>query len=65
MAKLETFFLHDNLIGDEGMKSFSTALVSGAMAHVTIPCLDSNQIGDKAMDSFSTALASGAMAQLA
>eukprot|EP00966_Prymnesium_polylepis_P185703 4304531-Prymnesium_polylepis.1 len=46
------------------MNAFSTALASGAMAHVTILRLDSNQIGDKGTDSFSTALASGAMAQL-
>eukprot|EP00966_Prymnesium_polylepis_P273328 6314521-Prymnesium_polylepis.2 len=64
MAKLEKRFLYDNLIGDEGTKSFSTALVSGAMAQLKILYLADNQIGDKGMNSFSTALVSGALAQL-
>ena len=47
------------------MKSFSKALVSGAiMAQLNGLDLGGNQIGDEGMKSFSVALASGALAQL-
>eukprot|EP00966_Prymnesium_polylepis_P000779 17499-Prymnesium_polylepis.1 len=36
-------------MGDEGMKSFSTALASGAMAKVTLLNLGANKIGDEGM----------------
>eukprot|EP00966_Prymnesium_polylepis_P215038 4980556-Prymnesium_polylepis.1 len=42
------------------MKSFSTALASGAMAQLKILYLANNQISDTGMNSFSTALVSGA-----
>eukprot|EP00966_Prymnesium_polylepis_P229769 5316394-Prymnesium_polylepis.1 len=46
------------------MKSFSTALASGAMAQLKGLYLQKNQIGDEGMKAFSMALASGAMANL-
>eukprot|EP00966_Prymnesium_polylepis_P012603 289210-Prymnesium_polylepis.3 len=63
MAKLWKLLLSNNKIGEEGMKSFSTALASGAMAQLKELHLCKNRIDDEGMKAFSTALASGAMAQ--
>jgi hypothetical protein len=36
MVKLEKLYLYGNQVGDEGMKSFSSALASGSMGLLTV-----------------------------
>ena len=52
MCHMQTLFLNDNKIGDQGMVKFSEALEKGAMDKVTYINLDHNQAtetGKKAM----------------
>jgi hypothetical protein len=63
-AQLQELYLYYNQIGNEGMTSFSAALVSGAMAQLEKLGLYKNWIGSEGMVAFSTALASRALSQL-
>ena len=62
--RFDTLDISFKQIEDEGMKVFSSALRSGALASLEILYLGSNQIGDEGMKAFSTALSSGALASL-
>jgi hypothetical protein len=50
--------------GGDGMKAFSSALSSGALASLQRLFLSRNLIGDEGMKAFSSALSSGALASL-
>ena len=62
--RFDTLDISFKQIEDEGMKVFSSALRSGALASLEILYLGSNQIGDEGMKVFSTALSSGALQRL-
>ena len=76
LGSLKILDLGNNRIGDEGLKSFSAAVASGAadrrfglqfirhgaLAQLQELSLGGNKIGDEGMKSFSAALASGALA---
>jgi Leucine-rich repeat (LRR) protein len=53
---LQELWLDENSIGDEGMKAFSSALSSGALASLQKLYLHHNQIGDAGMIAFAEAL---------
>ena len=64
VANCQTLSLAQNVIGDNGMKAFSSALAGGALANCHTLSLRDNSIGDQGMIKFSKALATGAMASL-
>jgi len=64
LGSLNYLRLHNNQIGDEGMKAFSTAIASGALANLTFLSIAGNQIGDAGMSEFSRAIASGSLGKL-
>ncbi len=64
LRSLEKLFLGGNQIGDDGVKSLSTAIASGSLAKLTYLNLSSNQISDPGITSLSDAIASGSLGNL-
>jgi hypothetical protein len=58
LPNLETLSLQLNQIGDEGMKSLSSAIASGSLRSLIILRLDGNKISDPGMIAFAEALKS-------
>ena len=49
-------YLRYNMIGDRGMKAFSTALSSGALGSLGRLFLDNNRLGDAGIIAFANAI---------
>ena len=64
LAQLTTLYLDDLQIGDEGMRSLSDAIGSGALPNLRRLSLSTNNIGDEGMRSLLDAIGNGALASL-